>query len=73
MTAAVRFPFPDRDTPPALGVKLNEGGAQVAVWARHAESVELCLFGGASGTDEERRVPLTRSAHGIWWDQVPGV
>jgi isoamylase len=63
----------DLDTPPPLGVKLNEGGARVSVWAQHAEGVELCLFEGEPGADTERRVPLTRSAHGVWWDQVGGV
>ncbi|HKJ12456.1 MAG TPA: glycogen debranching protein GlgX [Ornithinimicrobium sp.] len=73
MTHAVRPLHASRDTPPALGVRLNATGAQVAVWARHAEAVDLCLFDPDASPDSERRVPLTRSAHGIWWDQVPCV
>ncbi len=67
-----------RDTPPGLGVRVDESGAEVAVLARHAERVELCLFDppAADSPDQglvERRVPLTRNAYGIWWDHIPGV
>ena len=62
-------PFSSRrsvDTPPPLGITRNGAGTEIAVLARHATSVDLCLFDG----DGERRVPLTRSAYGIWWDTV---
>ncbi len=42
-------------------------GPEIAVLARHATAVEVCL----STPTGERRVPLTRTAHGIWWDLVP--
>ncbi|MGB7449097.1 MAG: glycogen debranching protein GlgX [Ornithinimicrobium sp.] len=73
MTAAARPFSPALDTPPAPGVRLYPGGAQVAVLASHAEAVELCLFDPDASATSERRVPLTRTAHGIWWDQVPGL
>ncbi|MGB3256496.1 MAG: glycogen debranching protein GlgX [Ornithinimicrobium sp.] len=66
------------DTPPGLGVTVDDSGAEVAVLARHADRVELCLFDEptADATDPtpvERRIPLTRNAYGIWWDHIPGV
>src|SRR6478672_924464 len=63
-----------RDLPPTLGMTLVEGGAEFAVYAGHADSVEVCLFetGDADGSSE-RRVPLTERTHGIWFGFLPGV
>ena len=63
-----------RDLAPPPGVTLVPGGADVAVYAGHAEGVELCLFepGDTVGTTE-RRVPLHERAHGWWFGFVPGV
>ena len=55
------------DSPPPPGVTRSPAGTEVAVVARHATAVEVCLF-DADG--QERRVPLTRNANGIWWDTV---
>ena len=33
-----------RDLPPPPGVTLVEGGADVAVYAGHADGVDVCLF-----------------------------
>ncbi len=65
---------PLRDLPPPAGVTLEEGGAQVCVYAGHATGVTVCLFDdtdrdGAS----ERRIPLTGRAHGYWFGHLPGV
>ncbi len=70
-------PRPDtvqRDLPPAPGVTLLDGGADVSVYAGHADEVTLCLFeaGDARGTTE-RRIPLTERAHGWWFGFVPGM
>ncbi|MGO0574943.1 glycogen debranching protein GlgX [Ornithinimicrobium panacihumi] len=54
------------DTPPPLGITRNGAGTEIAVLARHATGVEVCIFDG----DGERRIPLTRNAYGIWWDTV---
>ena len=63
-----------RDLPPTLGMTLVEGGAEFAVYAGHAESVEVCLFepGDSEGTSE-RRIPLTERTHGTWFGFLPGV
>ncbi|WP_122260950.1 glycogen debranching protein GlgX [Ornithinimicrobium cerasi] len=55
------------DVPPPLGVTRWGSGTEVAVVARHATAVDLCLFDAAG----ERRIPLRRTAYGIWWDDVP--
>ena len=53
---------------------LVEGGAEFAVYAGHAEAVEVCLFepGDRTGATE-RRVPLTERVHGTWFGFLPGV
>ncbi|MGB3685124.1 MAG: glycogen debranching protein GlgX [Ornithinimicrobium sp.] len=59
------------ETPPPMGVTLTQTGAHVAVLATHADQVELCLFDTGGSGDSERRVPLTQSRYGVWWDHVP--
>ena len=49
-----------RDLPPTLGMTLVEGGAEFAVYAGHADSVEVCLF-DTGDTDGSHRAP--RPAH----------
>ena len=63
-----------RDLAPRPGVTLVEGGADVAVYAGHADAVELCLFdaGDKAGTSE-RRIHLLERAHGWWFAFVPGI
>jgi isoamylase len=63
------------DLPPPLGVTLlPDGSADVAVYAGHADGVDLCLLDAGDGTGaSERRVPLTGRAHGTWFGRVPGV
>lgn len=55
------------ESPPPLGVTTSELGTEVAVVARHATAVELCV----DTPDGERRVPLRWHVSGIWWDVVP--
>jgi isoamylase len=63
-----------RDLPPPPGVTLVDGGAEVAVYAGHAEGVDVCLFDPGDTTgDTERRVPLTERAHGWWFGLVAGM
>ena len=63
-----------RDLPPTLGMTLVEGGAEFAVYAGHADSVEVCLFDtGDTDGSSERRVPLTERTHGTWFGFLPGV
>ncbi|QDO89639.1 glycogen debranching protein GlgX [Ornithinimicrobium ciconiae] len=66
------MPAPRRrpDVPPPLGVTVHNGTADVSVLATHAEAVTLCLF---DEYGQERRIPLSRNAYGIWWDVIEGV
>ncbi|WP_307835895.1 glycogen debranching protein GlgX [Phycicoccus sonneratiae] len=65
---------PSRDLPPPPGVTLVPGGAEVAVYAGHADGVEVALFepGDVAG-GSERRVALAERAHGWWFGFVPGM
>ena len=63
-----------RDLPPPPGVTLVPGGADVAVYAGHADGVEVCLFEADDPAGEsERRVRLEERAHGWWFGLVPGM
>ncbi|WP_271025257.1 glycogen debranching protein GlgX [Rhizobium sp. RCAM05973] len=42
-----------------LGATLTDTGVEFAVWSRHAERIEFCLF-DAEGKKEISRLPLTR-------------
>ena len=66
------MPAPHRrpDVPPPLGVTIHNGTADVAVLAAHADAVDLCLF---DEHGQERAIPLSRNAYGIWWDVVEGI
>jgi isoamylase len=61
------------DLPPPLGVTpRGDGSADIAVYAGHADAVELCLFEtGDSSGESERRVELAGHAHGTWFARVP--
>jgi len=67
-------PRSTRDLPPQPGVTLVEGGADVCVYAGHADAVEVCLFEAGDTTGAtERRVGLPERAHGFWFGHLPGV
>ena len=61
------------DQPPPFGVTLRDGGADVAVYAGHADAVELCLVDGEGPDRVERRVTLDQRTHGVHYAHVPGV
>ena len=72
--ARARHPLPTRDLPPRPGVTLRPGGADIAVYAGHADGVDLCLFEpGDERGESERRIPLTERAHGWWWSFIEGL
>ncbi|MGL5830396.1 MAG: glycogen debranching protein GlgX, partial [Angustibacter sp.] len=67
----------DPDTPPALGVTLrpsggdsSPSGADVAVYAGHANAVELCLY--PEGLPEQR-ILLPHRRHGVHFGYVPSI
>ena len=75
MTTTAARTATDERTPP-LGARVVPGGTSFAVFASHADLVELCLLerdpATASGWAEER-LPMTRGARGVWHTTVPGV
>jgi isoamylase len=62
-------PRSSTDHPPPLGLTRTDEGPELAVLARHATSVTVEIL-DAQGLPRTT-VPLTRTAHGIWWDLVP--
>ena len=65
---------PSRDLPPPLGATLTPDGVDFAIYAGHADAVEICLFdtGDTTGASE-RRIMLSNRAHGTWFGSVPGL
>jgi len=65
---------PSRDLPPALGATITPDGVDFAIYAGHADAVEVCLFEAGDTTGAtERRIALTDRTHGTWFGSVPGV
>ena len=67
-------PSPYRDLPPRPGITLVPGGAEISVYAGHADGVEVCLFepGDVAG-ESERRIALPHRVHGHYFGFLPGV
>jgi isoamylase len=63
-----------RDLPPDLGATVTGDGVDFAIYAGHADEVEICLFDPDDATGaSERRVPLPERVHGTWFGSVPGL
>jgi isoamylase len=63
---------PTPDLPPPLGSTVTPDGVDFAVYAGHADAVEICLFAAGDTTGaSERRIALTDRAHGTWFGSVP--
>jgi isoamylase len=58
--------------PHRLGATPDEAGCNFAVFAAHAEHVELCLF-DAGGRAELRRLAMPECTDGVWHGHVSGV
>jgi isoamylase len=65
---------PSPDLPPDLGATLTPDGVDFAIYAGHADAVEICLFeaGDVTGASE-RRITLTDRTHGTWFGSVSGL
>ncbi len=65
---------PSRDLPPQHGATVTPDGVDFAVFAGHADKVEICLFEVGDTTGEsELRVNLPGHTHGTWFGSVPGI
>ena len=62
----------DAGHPEPLGVALEAGGANVAVFSAHATKIELCLF-DAAGQAEVERIALRSRSGDIHHAFVPGI
>src|SRR5450755_3001453 len=58
--------------PYRLGATWDASGTNFAVFAGHAEQVELCLF-DPSGRTEQRRLPMPECTDGVWHAYVPNL
>jgi len=65
---------PGRPWPMGVTAAVCEGvsGLNVAIYARHASAVELCLF-DATGELETARIGLPARSDGVWHGFVPGL
>ncbi|MBK7625495.1 MAG: glycogen debranching protein GlgX [Kineosporiaceae bacterium] len=62
-----------RSRPHPLGVHPRAGGVDVAIFAAHAEQVDLCLFDPVGSDWSERRITLPDQTYGVWHAHVPDV
>jgi glycogen operon protein len=63
---------PEIGLPYPLGASCDGQGTNFAVYAGHAEEMDLCLFDG-HGRHEIKRYPLTECTDGAWHGYLPGV
>ncbi|HEV2171887.1 MAG TPA: alpha-amylase family glycosyl hydrolase, partial [Candidatus Binatus sp.] len=59
--------------PYPLGVTLDAGGANFAIFSEHATGVTLCLFGGVGGNTEISQIPLVECTEHVWHAYVRGI
>jgi isoamylase len=65
---------PSRDLPPRHGATVTPDGVEFAVFAGHADKVEICLFEAGDPTGaSELRINLPGHTHGTWFGSVPGL
>lgn len=63
---------PEIGVPHPLGATCDGEGTNFAVYAGHAEEIDLCLF-DANGRHEIKRYPLTECTDGVWHGYLPGI
>jgi len=66
----MRFAGPGNPEP--LGVTLQRGGANVAVFSAHATGIDFCLFDPADGSERER-IALPERTGDVFHGFVPGI
>jgi isoamylase len=63
--------WPGRRFP--LGATFDGEGTNFAVYARHAEAVDLCLFDPGDPAREVRRVRISEKTGHVWHAYLPGI
>jgi len=56
-----------------LGSTLTEGGVHFAVFSRHADAVDLCLYDEAKPSRERSRIRMEKDHYDVWHAFVPGL
>ncbi|HKD67545.1 MAG TPA: glycogen debranching protein GlgX [Candidatus Binataceae bacterium] len=59
--------------PYPLGATCNGTGVNFALFSENATGVELCLFGGSDGNDEQARIEITEQSDQVWHIYLPGI
>ncbi|APR99818.1 hypothetical protein [Pajaroellobacter abortibovis] len=59
-----------KELPYPLDATYDGSGVHFALFAKHAISVEVCLF---DASDRDTRIPLSERTHFVWHGYVPGV
>jgi isoamylase len=59
--------------PSPLGASFDGAGTNFAVYARHAEAIELCLYDAQDPAREVRRVRVQERTGHVWHVYLPGV
>src|SRR5580698_3427805 len=70
MSDVKRRPLPGTAHP--LGATWDGHGTNFAVYAGHAEEMDLCLF-DPTGRRESARIPLTECTDGVWHGYLEGI
>lgn len=60
-------------SPYPQGAAYDGKGTNFALFARHAEGVELCLFDSDQTDAQEERIPIKERTHDIWHIYLPDV
>ncbi len=64
---------PRPGVPYPLGATWNGEGVNFALFSENATAVELCLFGGPQGNDEQTRIAISEQSDQVWHIYLPGI
>ncbi len=64
---------PRPGVPYPLGATWDGEGVNFALFSENATAVELCLFGGPQGNDEQTRIAITEQSDQVWHIYLPGI
>ncbi len=59
--------------PYPLGATWDGEGVNFALFSENASAVELCLFGGPDGNDEQARIEIPEQSDQVWHIYLPGI
>jgi isoamylase len=64
---------PRPGVPYPLGATWDGEGVNFALFSENATAVELCLFEGPQGNDEQSRTAITEQSDQVWHTYLPGI